>query len=117
MKLSAVREFLIAFLRGKGICLIEETVVRINGSRIKDMVASNLERIIRACAEDFGVESVWLFGSALKDYRRDANSGDTILNSISISEFLIIHCGSSHPASFENFAAASSRKKAYTNTL
>jgi predicted nucleotidyltransferase len=34
------------------------------------MVAPNIERIIRACAEDFGVDSVWLFGSALKDYRR-----------------------------------------------
>jgi predicted nucleotidyltransferase len=34
------------------------------------MIASNLEQTIKACAEDFGVDVVWLFGSALHDYRR-----------------------------------------------
>lgn len=31
------------------------------------MISSNLIEIVRACAEDFGVKSVWLFGSALED--------------------------------------------------
>jgi len=38
--------------------------------RTGDMIASNLEQTIKACAEDFGVGAVWLFGSALNDYRR-----------------------------------------------
>ncbi|OHB73214.1 MAG: hypothetical protein A2Z25_08770 [Planctomycetes bacterium RBG_16_55_9] len=32
-----------------------------------DMISSNLIEIVRACAKDFGVKSVWLFGSALED--------------------------------------------------
>jgi predicted nucleotidyltransferase len=31
------------------------------------MISSNLIETVRACAEDFGVKSVWLFGSALED--------------------------------------------------
>jgi predicted nucleotidyltransferase len=34
------------------------------------MIASNLQRVISACAEDFGVDTVWLFGSALDEYSR-----------------------------------------------
>ena len=32
-----------------------------------DMISSHLIEAIRACAKDFGVKSVWLFGSALGD--------------------------------------------------
>ena len=32
------------------------------------MIASNLEQVVKACAEDFEVDVVWLFGSALNDY-------------------------------------------------
>lgn len=31
------------------------------------MISSNLIETVRACAEDFDVKSVWLFGSALED--------------------------------------------------
>ena len=31
------------------------------------MISSNLIETVRSCAEDFGVKSVWLFGSALED--------------------------------------------------
>ena len=31
------------------------------------MISSNLIETVRACAKDFGVKSVWLFGSALGD--------------------------------------------------
>lgn len=31
------------------------------------MISSNLIETVRACAKDFGVKSVWLFGSALED--------------------------------------------------
>lgn len=31
------------------------------------MISSNLIETVRACAEDFGVKCVWLFGSALED--------------------------------------------------
>ena len=31
------------------------------------MISSNLINTVRACAEDFGVKSVWLFGSILED--------------------------------------------------
>ena len=31
------------------------------------MISSNLIETVRACAEDFGVKSVWLFGSSLED--------------------------------------------------
>ncbi len=31
------------------------------------MISSNLIMTVRACAEDFGVKSVWLFGSVLED--------------------------------------------------
>ena len=31
------------------------------------MISSNLIETVRACAEDFGVKAVWLFGSALED--------------------------------------------------
>jgi predicted nucleotidyltransferase len=31
------------------------------------MISSNLIETVRACAEDFGVKSVWLFGSFLED--------------------------------------------------
>jgi predicted nucleotidyltransferase len=31
------------------------------------MISSHFAEIIRACARDFGVKSVWLFGSALED--------------------------------------------------
>lgn len=33
----------------------------------RDMISSNLIETVRACAKDFGVKSVWLFGSALDD--------------------------------------------------
>jgi len=32
-----------------------------------NMISSNLIETVRACAKDFGVKSVWLFGSALGD--------------------------------------------------
>jgi len=32
-----------------------------------NMISSNLIETVRACAQDFGVKSVWLFGSALED--------------------------------------------------
>jgi len=31
------------------------------------MISSNLIETVRTCAQDFGVKSVWLFGSALED--------------------------------------------------
>jgi len=31
------------------------------------MISSNLINTVRACAEDFGVKSVWLFGSTLEN--------------------------------------------------
>jgi predicted nucleotidyltransferase len=31
------------------------------------MISSNLIETVRACARDFGVKAVWLFGSALED--------------------------------------------------
>jgi predicted nucleotidyltransferase len=31
------------------------------------MISSNLIMTVKACAEDFGVKSVWLFGSSLED--------------------------------------------------
>jgi predicted nucleotidyltransferase len=31
------------------------------------MISSNLIMTVKACAEDFGVKSVWLFGSFLED--------------------------------------------------
>jgi len=31
------------------------------------MISSNLIEVVKACAKDFGVKSVWLFGSALSD--------------------------------------------------
>jgi len=31
------------------------------------MVSSNIREIIKACGEEFGVKSVWLFGSAAED--------------------------------------------------
>ena len=33
----------------------------------RNMISSNLIETVRACAKDFGVKSVWLFGSALED--------------------------------------------------
>ena len=45
-------------------------VIKVSELRIGDMIASNIEQTIKACAEDFGVGAVWLFGSALNDYRR-----------------------------------------------
>jgi predicted nucleotidyltransferase len=37
------------------------------------MISSNLIETVKACAEDFGVECVWLFGSTLED---EANATD-----------------------------------------
>ena len=34
------------------------------------MISSNLIMTVKACAEDFGVKSVWLFGSSLEDESR-----------------------------------------------
>ena len=31
------------------------------------MISSNLIETVKACAKDFGVDCVWLFGSALED--------------------------------------------------
>jgi predicted nucleotidyltransferase len=31
------------------------------------MISSNLQQVIRSAAEDFDVEAVWLFGSAVED--------------------------------------------------
>ena len=31
------------------------------------MISSNLIETVRACAEDFGVKAIWLFGSSLED--------------------------------------------------
>jgi predicted nucleotidyltransferase len=31
------------------------------------MISSNLQHVVRSAAEDFGVEAVWLFGSAIED--------------------------------------------------
>jgi len=37
------------------------------------MISSNLIETVRACAEDFDVKSVWLFGSALEDEGKAAD--------------------------------------------
>jgi predicted nucleotidyltransferase len=50
------------------------------------MIASNLVQIVKACAEDFGVESVWLFGSALTDYE-DAGDIDLAVEGLSPARF------------------------------
>ena len=34
------------------------------------MISSNLIETVKACAEDFGVKCVWLFGSTLEDEGR-----------------------------------------------
>ena len=31
------------------------------------MISSNLQQVVRSAAEDFGVNTVWLFGSAVED--------------------------------------------------
>jgi len=31
------------------------------------MISSNLQQVVRSAAEEFGVEAVWLFGSAAED--------------------------------------------------
>ena len=31
------------------------------------MISSNLRQVVRSAAEEFGVEAVWLFGSAVED--------------------------------------------------
>ena len=41
--------------------------------RAGKMILSSLQQVVRSAAQDFGVEAVWLFGSAVED---EASAGD-----------------------------------------
>jgi predicted nucleotidyltransferase len=62
--------FFVCFRKEEEGMIETSIVIKISELRTGDMIASSIEQTIKACAEDFGVGAVWLFGSALNDYRR-----------------------------------------------
>ena len=50
------------------------------------MYSSNLKQIVKSCAEQYGVKSVWLFGSAVKD-EQHANDIDLAVEGLAPDKF------------------------------
>ncbi len=50
------------------------------------MYSSNLKQIVKSCAEQYGVKSVWLFGSAVED-EQHANDIDLAVEGLEPEKF------------------------------
>jgi predicted nucleotidyltransferase len=54
------------------------------------MYSSNLKQIVKSCAEQYGVKSVWLFGSAVTD-EQHANDIDLAVEGLDPEKFFAFY--------------------------